>query len=209
MSVETSERVANILLENLKEALRAVDLSIAVAFTCVAFLLMHGLQGDFAREVNREQTRPTQNQTAADGPANARAGSEEQDTTIPLFGFTGKLLTASIAALALYWVFCLRAAFRCSRVTLIARRLGAIDPGMMDAALLLPSLATASKPARGLACVALGGLGLLAYLVMYAPLYPIRDLLMSSVVAIVLPACVLGWNIWNVPSSIQNTDSGA
>jgi hypothetical protein len=38
----TSEnKTADILIDNLKEALKAVDLSIALAFTCVVFMVMH------------------------------------------------------------------------------------------------------------------------------------------------------------------------
>ena len=198
----TSEKkIADILIDNLKEALKAVELSIALTFTCVVFMLMHGVQGDFVRRISAERTQAVQSSNAADSRMDDRQVSEKLETTIPVFGFRADLLTASIAALALYWVFCLRAAFRCRRAKLIAYQLGKIDPQIVAAVLLLSSLATAGKSAKVLSCVVLGGLGFAAYLVMYTPMKPATDLLLSAGFVMLIPAGVLGWSIWGVPSS--------
>ena len=156
MTPETSRKVADILIENLKEAFKAVDLSITLAFTCVVFLLMHGLQGDFAREISAEKARAEQSKAAVDSGVNDQKAAEEQKTAIPLLGLEANLTTASLVALTLYWIFCLRAAFRSTQAKVIAQQLANVHPEIIAAVLLFPSLATSGTRSKISLCVALG-----------------------------------------------------
>lgn len=206
---ETPEKVTEILTDNLKESLKAVDLAIALAFTCVVFLLLHGLQGDFSQRrsgAQQQGTTAAPSETAAPERPVRRLPAEDIETTIPYLGIKANLLAASVIALCLYWVFCLRAAFRCVNVKLIARQLDKIDPDILAAGLLLPSSATAGKWGKGLTCAALGVLGLGGYILMYLEITPDMQLiLMSGTLVMWLPAGILGWNIWHVPISSHRT----
>jgi hypothetical protein len=208
MNSEHSNKVADILIENLKEAFKAIDLSVALAFTCAIFLLLHDLQGDFAREIAREGSAPKAGATQRDDSASNRADNpnppKEQRTTIPFLGLEANLLAASLAALTLYWVFCLRAGFRSYQAKDIARRLAKEDPEIEAAVLSFPTLATASKRAKISSCVVLGLLGFSAFFFMYAPIptnrMSIGELLVVSGMVMLLPPGYLCWRIVGVPS---------
>lgn len=197
---EIAGKVAAILTENLKEALKSIDLSIALAFTCVVFLLMHGLQEDFGREISAERSRAAQIKSAVEGGQDNQTPYEGQKTTIPIIGFQAKLLTASLMALSLYWVFCFRAALRCRQAKRIAQELILEERRVGHAALLFPSLATAGKGAKIALCIVLGLLGSAAFLIMYLPLQKGWDTRLFSASSMLIPAGFLCWHILHVPA---------
>ena len=180
MGIENSSKVNELLVENFKEAVKAVDTSLLLAFISVVFLLIHGLQDDFAREQN--------------GPA-----SEEID--VPFLGLKAQLLTASLIALTLYFVLTFRAASRVRRAGVIANRLASIDKDILAAVLLYPSVATGGAKAKIASCIALGVLGYGSFFFMYAPMRKQEPgLLLVSALVMLVPPAVLCWQLlaWRV-----------
>lgn len=139
-------KARDILLKNLDETLKGVNTSITLAFTVVAFLLIPGLEGQFAEEAR-----------------------EAPMVNIPFFNFRAELLTAAIFGLVLFWVFCLRAVVRVTQAREITNRLRNVDHEVLEAALHFPSVATSTIIGKLVVCGSLAVLGVISFNLMYAP----------------------------------------
>jgi hypothetical protein len=195
-----SPKTIDILLANFTEALKSVDLSILLAFTAVAFVVLHGLEGSFSRDIAERVNRVAQERSVGTKSNSEKAESRSRETDVPLLGFKAELVSAASAAMIGYWVLCLRAAFRVRRARAIARRLAELDREIINAALLYPSLATSGRAARILSCAALGAFGYASYLSLYLPISQQlgKDMTETMTVPIfmLLPAAYVGWQLW-------------
>lgn len=182
-----SPKVVDVLLENLKDALSIIDRAFLLAILAAAFVVVHGLQGDMERDF-REKT-----EHAAKTKSSISQIPEEKDTRdhqidVPVLGFKAELSAAIVIASICYWIFSIRAALHVRRIRPIIVRLAALDPEVLEAALVRPSLVTAGPISQLLQCLALGGFGWASFILSQLPY---NALLGRSVSAIVVEGAIL------------------
>lgn len=115
----------------------------------------------------------------------------------------------------LYWVFLLRAAFRVQRVGVLASRLRELDQQpVLDALLLYPSLATASRVTKVLSCLFVGALGWGGYVMWLLPINQIigrtvPKSLSGAAIVMLPPAAFLCWQLLALRRSTPKSSNAA
>ncbi len=207
----------DVLSDALKESFKSADLSVFVAFSAALFLLIHGIQGDYARDVDRIIAAAPA--ARADSPVSGEASgaarphattrdSARTDVNVPLLGVSARLLTATEVALVLFWVFSIRAALQVRRACVVGRRLRTMDATTFEALALWPCLTTSSRPAKlflsaTLAASASLGWGMFQIQVQSAVHRGISDFPVNGAADVwfiaaffALPAAFLAWQFW-------------
>ena len=158
MTEAPSPKIVDILIDNLKATLDAIDQAFLLAVIAAGFVVVHGAQGDFDLNV-REKLDGAAKRSSQGGQAEITKETSKPQIDIPLLGFKAALYTAAIVAILCYWIFTIRAALRVRRIARLFSRLSALDAPVLEAVLLRPSLATAGPIGKVLSCLSLGVLG--------------------------------------------------
>jgi hypothetical protein len=208
-----SPKVLDVLIDNLKDTLLAVDRSFLLAVIAAAFVAMHGLQGDFDRDVEEKIEHAIKLKSSQPGQAEIKK-PPSRETDIPLLGFKAQLTDAAVIAMLLYWVFLLRAAVLVRRVGVLASRLRALDQQVLNVLLLYPSLATASRVTKVLSFLSVGALGWGAEVMWLLPFNQITgntvpNTLLGAAAIMLPPAAILGSQLLALRCSTPQSSNAA
>ena len=191
-------KIVDILIDNLKETLGAVDRAFLLAVIASAFVVVHGEQGDFNLNF-KEKLEGAAKRSSQSGQAEITKETPQRQTDIPLLGFKAELDLAAIVAILCYWIFTIRAALQVRRIALLVSRLSALDALVLEAVLLRPSLATAGPIGKVLSCLSLGVLGYGSYVSTQLPYnkFLLRSTSQTLIEAAVMliPAIWLCWQL--------------
>jgi hypothetical protein len=207
-------KVIDIVIDNLKDTLRAVDRSFLLAVIAAAFVTIHGDQGDFDRDM-KEKIEHATKKSSQPGQTDISKKPPSHEVDIPLLGFKTELIDAAVVAMLLYWVFLLRAAFRVQRVGVLASRLRELDQQpVLDVLLLYPSLATANRWTKVLSCLSVGALGWAGYAMWLLPLNQITGktvpkTLAGAAIIMLPPAAFLCCQLLALRCSTPKTSNAA
>jgi hypothetical protein len=211
---EHRPKVLDLVIDNLKDTLLAVDRSFLLAVIAAAFVTIHGGQGDFDRDIEEKIEHATKKFSQPD-QADISKKPLPHEVDIPLLGFKAQLSDAAVVAMLLYWVFLLRAAFRVHRVGVLASRLRELDQQpVLDALLLYPSLATASRVTKVLSCLSVGALGWGGYVMWLLPINQIigrtvPKSLSGAAIVMLPPAAFLCWQLLALRRSTPKSSNAA
>jgi hypothetical protein len=210
------EKVIDIVVESLRQAMRTADLAFAFAVTATAIVFAWGMQGDYEKVVRTPVA--TQQSTLSSPTPNPTIPKEIErlQVEVPVLGFKANQSTAAMLGLVCYVIFTVRAGNHLLKARDIAQRLRTLDDQMLDALLTTPSIATAGRWAQIALSIILG---LLAYVAFGLFLSPFNTIIgkpssetWQGASIIILPAVYFGWQLlkWRAPvpsSQVARADS--
>jgi hypothetical protein len=169
-------KAIDLIVDGLRQAIKTVDASIAVALTVVTVLVAWGAQGDFERWTAARTTAAAAARAAS--AASSAPQSLEPQVDIPWPQVKVQLDTAAVVGFLVYWIFLIRAGVVLRRATTIAAKLQAVDPRILEAALAISSIVTANRAAQ--IALVVGVIGTMGALSDYLFLSPATGLIGKS-----------------------------